>query len=30
MSLPVEEVRRLWLMGMLRLRELLPRDFFKR
>jgi DNA-directed RNA polymerase specialized sigma24 family protein len=30
MNLPVEEARRLWLMGMLRLRELLPRDFFER
>ena len=30
MSLPVEEARRLWLMGMLRLRQLLPREFFER
>jgi DNA-directed RNA polymerase specialized sigma24 family protein len=30
LSLPMEEVRQLWLKGMLRLRELLPRDFFER
>ncbi len=30
MSLSVEEVRQLWLKGMLRVRELLPEDFFKR
>src|SRR5581483_2652620 len=30
MNLSAEEVRQLWLKGMLRLRELLPRDFFGR
>ena len=30
MSLSAEEVRQLWLKGMLRLRELLPHDFFDR
>lgn len=27
---PLEEVRKFWLSGMLRVRELLPRDFFER
>jgi DNA-directed RNA polymerase specialized sigma24 family protein len=29
-TLSVEEVRKFWLSGMLRVRELLPRDFFDR
>ena len=30
MSSSVEETRQTWLKGMLRVRELLPRDFFDR
>src|SRR5581483_1021536 len=30
MNLSAEEVRQLWLKGMFRVRELLPRDFFER